>query len=197
MRNFLRGYLKFIKTNSRRAPNQHVSAERSLYQKYQRAKRRLPNERCQKLQNETDQALSPQRTFEAWFKSSQSLDGCEGIVEEYLQFVRAHGRAPRRYADAKAERALYQKYSGHGAQSIVNRKLSNAYALKLRCDINKALKVLRGTHLTADKREGILRRYFAFINTNHGRPPCQYSVGTERSLYQHYQRAKQKLQTAQ
>ena len=47
---------------------------------------------------------SSQKTFEAWFKPSQSLGGRESILEEYLQFVRAHGRAPRQRAVEQAER---------------------------------------------------------------------------------------------
>ena len=61
--------------------------------------------------------------LEAWFKPSQSLDGCEGILEEYLQFVRAHGRAPSQRAEDEAERNLYAKFSRGGAGSLANREL--------------------------------------------------------------------------
>ena len=122
---------------------------------------------------------------------------CEGILDEYLQFVRANGWVASQHAVAKAERALYRKYYGRGANSLVNRPLSSEHALKLRCVIKETVLGLRGTHLTSDQREDILRRYLAFINANHGRPPCQHSVGTVRSLYQQYRRAKRELPNEQ
>ena len=81
--------------------------------------------------------------------------------------------------------------------NAAKRKLSSEYALKLRCGINEAVPCLRGTDLASDKREVIVQRYLAFINANHGRPPCQYSVDTERLPYQQYQRAKRKLPNEQ
>lgn len=144
-----------------------------------------------------ERKLLQKKTLEGWVKQSQSPDGCEGILEEYLQFVRDHGQAPSQRAVDEAERSLYRTYKGRGAGSPANRKLSNVYALKLRCDINRELLGLRCTHLTADKFENILRRYFAFINANRGRVPCQHSSGTACSLYFQYQRAKRKLPNEQ
>ena len=57
---------------------------------------------------------------------------CESILEEYVQFVRAHGRAPSQRAEDEAERNLYAKFHRGGAKFLANRELSSAHALKLR-----------------------------------------------------------------